>query len=147
MLLASVRDTMLQAMRSPLQRKPVISTSSEVLEFLQAALGHQPVEVVWAFYLDAANHLLCDEAVSRGSVTEAVIYPRELIRRALELGATGIVLAHNHPSGSAVPSRSDVEMTRRLAIACREVEIAIHDHLIVTNAGWTSLRLEGLLDG
>jgi DNA repair protein RadC len=146
-LLVSVRDAMLQSLRAPLREQPVMSTSEQVLDFLIAALGHQTIEVVWALFLDTSNRLLCDEMVSRGSVSQAAIYPRQLIKRALDVGATGIILAHNHPSGLPQPSRADIEMTAHVVRACRDVEIAVLDHLVITRRGWTSMQAEGLLYG
>ncbi len=146
-LLAAVRDTMLQALRAPLRHHPILSTSAQVLDFLSAALADQVIEVVWALFLDSANGLLHDEIVSKGSISQASIYPRQLIKRALDIGATGLILAHNHPSGLPVPSDADIRMTSRIVRACRDVEIDVLDHLIITRRGWTSMRGEGLLNG
>jgi DNA repair protein RadC len=96
-------------------------------------------------FLNSKNRLLRDEVMSEGSINETPIYPREIMRRALELGATALILAHNHPSGDPQPSDGDVDATRRIARAARSLDIKIHDHVVVARSGWTSFRTLGLL--
>jgi len=123
---------------------PVLSTSQELIDYLRADMAHAQVERFRVLYLNAQNRLLC-ETVNEGSVNQAPIYPREVMRRALDVGATALILAHNHPSGDPAPSRSDIQVTRRLIEAGRTFEICVHDHLIVSRSGWTSLKAMGLI--
>ena len=96
-------------------------------------------------FLDTRNRLLADEAQAKGTVNHTPVYPREVVRRALELQATAIILVHNHPSGDPTPSRDDIEMTREVATAAKALSIVLHDHVIVGNGAWLSFRREGLL--
>jgi DNA repair protein RadC len=98
-----------------------------------------------ALYLDGKLRLVRDALITEGTVDEAPLYPREIIRRALDCAATGIILVHNHPSGDAYPSAADVEATARLALSARHLGITLHDHLIVARSGWSSFRRMGLL--
>lgn len=102
-------------------------------------------EIARVLYLNAANHLLRDESCAEGSLLEVTIHPREVVRRALELGATALILVHNHPSGDPTPSRADREATRRLAAAAALLDIRLHDHVIVASSGCVSFRALGLL--
>jgi DNA repair protein RadC len=96
-------------------------------------------------FLDARNHLLADEALARGTVDHTPVYPREVVKRSLDLHATALILVHNHPSGDPSPSRPDVEMTQEVRDAVRPIGVVVHDHVIVGNGKWLSLRQAGLL--
>ena len=96
-------------------------------------------------YLNAKNMLILDEMVGEGSIDEAAIHPREVIRRALDLGATGLILVHNHPSGSPQPSRADIDVTNRIAEAGRLLGIVVHDHVVIGREGHVSLKAKGLI--
>ncbi len=144
-LLVSVRDALVHALRTEVSNRPILSTGPDLLNYLFFEMSRLCVEEVRALFLDTRNRLICDEVVVRGSVNEAPIYPREIIKRALECGSTAIILAHNHPSGDPTPSESDIASSKRLILAGRELGIVLHDHIIVARTGWTSLRMEGLL--
>jgi DNA repair protein RadC len=116
-----------------------------LIDYLSADMAHLPAERLRVLFLNAKNHLLRDEMVSEGSVNETPIYPREIMRRALEVGATALILAHNHPSGDAQPSEGDIKATRRVADAARALDIRIHDHVILARSGWSSFRALGLI--
>ncbi|WP_241214126.1 JAB domain-containing protein [Sphingomonas koreensis] len=124
---------------------PVITSSGELARYLRFAQGSAQVEVVRVLYLTARHQLICDEIASRGTIDEAVLYVREVLARALELGAAAIILVHNHPSGDPKPSKADVEMTRRLALTGKGLGIQLLDHLIVARAEMLSFRAQGLL--
>jgi DNA repair protein RadC len=96
-------------------------------------------------FLDTRNRLLADEAQARGTVNHTPVYPREVVKRALELQATALILVHNHPSGDPTPSPDDIEMTREVRQAAGVLNIVLHDHIIVGNGRWLSLRQKGLL--
>ena len=144
-ILKRISEALRPALRRELDRAPVISSGQTLIDYLLHSMMRLEVEEVRVLYLNAVNRLRADEAMGRGTVDAVTIYPREIIKRALELGATAIILAHNHPSGDPNPSEGDLEATRRLVRAGRELKIAVHDHIIVTSASCISMRAEGLL--
>ena len=117
-----------------------LSKATDVIEYLIVAMARLPVEEVRVLFLDSKNRLISDEVVSRGSISEAPIYPREILKRALALDASALILAHNHPSGDPSPSDGDIEATSRLLKAAKELGLVVHDHIIVGSEGWISLR-------
>ena len=140
-----IRDVMLHVLRAEAAKAPILDNSQVLIDYLFADLAHLPVERLRVLFLNAKNRLLRDEVMSEGSVKETPIYPREIIRRALELGATALILAHNHPSGDPTPSRGDIEGTRRLAAVASGLDIIVHDHVVVARSGWSSFRSLGLI--
>jgi DNA repair protein RadC len=143
--LATLRSAMLHALRREALHGPVLGDSGAVIDYLFAAMAHEPVEQLRILYINTRNRLLLDETVLEGSVNVAPIYPREIVKRSLELGATALILAHNHPSGDPKPSGEDVRVTRLVAAAAGALDIRLHDHVIVARSGWISLRAEGYL--
>ncbi|USI74462.1 JAB domain-containing protein [Sphingomonas morindae] len=123
-----------------LDRRPIIGTSEALLAYLRVAIGHAQREEMRVLYLDAAHRLIRDEPTSRGTVARLAIYPREIVRRALELSASGLILAHNHPSGDPTPSAADVAATREIVQLARSFDIDVHDHLVVARTGHASMR-------
>lgn len=126
-------------------RGTVLSNSQALLDYLHADMAHQAIERVRVLYLNSKNMLIRNEPVSEGSVDEAAIYVREVIRRALELQAVALILVHNHPSGDPTPSQQDIRLTRTLIEAGRPLGIAVHDHLIIGSSGHNSMRANGLI--
>jgi len=118
---------------------------ARVDEPLSAALARERVEQFRVLFLDSKNRLIADEAQARGTVNHTPVYPREVVRRALEVQATALILVHNHPSGDPSPSRADIEMTQEIKAAAGTLGIVVHDHLIVGNGRHLSFRREGLL--
>lgn len=143
--LATLRSAMLHALRREALQGPVLGDSRAVMDYLFAAMAHEPVEQLRVLYLNTRNRLLFDEALAEGSVNIAPIYPREIVRRSLEVGATALILAHNHPSGDPKPSSEDIRVTRLVAAAAEVLDIRLHDHVIVARSGWISLRAAGYL--
>jgi DNA repair protein RadC len=143
--LRTVRDAMLHALRTEAFARPTLDDSQKLIDYLSLDMALLPTERLRVLFLNASNRLLYDETLAEGSVSETPVYPREIMRRALEVGATALILAHNHPSGDPTPSRGDVEATRRIADAGRALDICIHDHVIVARSGWSSFRALGLL--
>jgi len=131
--------------RAELVEAPILGSWQALLDYLTIDMAHLTVERVRVLYLDAHNRLIDDHHLGDGSIDEAAIHPREVIRRAMDLGAKALILVHNHPSGDPEPSPSDIEMTRRIAEAGRLLNIAVHDHVIVGRQGHTSFRARGLL--
>jgi DNA repair protein RadC len=131
--------------RSEVRQQPVLSSWQALLDYLAIDMAHLTIERVRVLYLDARNKLILDHLVGDGTVDEAAIHPREVIRRGLDIGATALILVHNHPSGDPEPSRADIEVTKRIAEAGRLLGITVHDHVIVGREGHVSLRAKGLL--
>lgn len=143
--LALVQEAGLRAAREVVAKRPVISSWSALLAYVKAALAHEPREQVRILFLDKKNQLIADETVGRGTVDHAPVYPRELMRRALELSASALIVVHNHPSGDPAPSSADVEITRQIVEAGRALRIAVHDHLVVGRDGVASFKALGLI--
>ena len=131
--------------KAELREKPVIGSWQALIDYLQIDMAHLTVERVRVLYLNAQNMLILDDHVGDGSIDEAAIHPREVIRRAMEIGATALILVHNHPSGSPEPSRADIQITNRIAEAGRLLGITVHDHIIVGREGHVSLKAKGLI--
>jgi DNA repair protein RadC len=135
----------LRLLRAQVQDRPVLSSWQALLDYLRADMAHLTVERVRVLHLNARNMLIRDEAMSEGSVDQAAIYTREVIRRAIDLGTSAIILVHNHPSGQPDPSRQDIETTRQIVEAGKRLGIAVHDHIIIGAHGHSSMRALGLL--
>jgi DNA repair protein RadC len=131
--------------RSQVREQPVLGSWQALLDYLAIDMAHLVVERVRVLYLDARNRLVSDHWVGDGTVDEAAIHPREVIRRGLDLGATALILVHNHPSGNPEPSRADIQITQKIAEAGRLLGITVHDHVIVGREGHVSLRAKGLI--
>ena len=128
----------------PLKRRTVISSWSALLAYVRVALAHEAREQFRVLFLDKKNQLISDEVMNRGTVDHAPVYPREIMRRALELSASAVILVHNHPSGDPTPSPADIEMTRQVVEAGRSLKIGVHDHLVVGREGVASFKALGL---
>ena len=144
--LAKVQAGLLHCLRLPMAHRPVISTSGQLLDYLKADMANLISERFRVLFLTSQNELIADDLVWEGTVGEAPAYPREIVKRALEVGATGIILVHNHPSGSHQPSQGDIDATRRIAEAASMMGICMHDHIVISRAGWSSFRMLGHLD-
>ncbi len=131
--------------RTQATTQPMLSSWQALIDYLTIDMAHLTVERVRVLYLDTKNRLIRDEHVTDGSIDEAAIHPREVIRRALDLGATAIIIVHNHPSGSPEPSRADIQITNRIAEAGRLLGITVHDHVIIGREGHVSLKAKGLI--
>jgi DNA repair protein RadC len=143
--LKMVQAAALRLARAEVMGRPVLANWQAVIDYLTAVLAREKVEQFRLLFLDNRNRLLADEAQARGTVNHTPVYPREVVKRALELNAVALILVHNHPSGDPTPSREDIAMTRAIADAAATVSVAVHDHVIVGNGRWTSFRQEGLL--
>lgn len=124
---------------------PLLNNWERLLDYLRAEMARDTIEQFRVLYLDSKNRLLANVAQARGTVNHTPVYPREVVRKALDLRATAMILVHNHPSGDPTPSRDDIEMTREICVAARAMGITVHDHLIIGDGKWTSFRQEGLL--
>ncbi len=122
------------------QEKPVFRGWSDLLKYCRAAMAYAEREEFHVFFLDNRNRLIADEVQQRGTINHTPVYPREVVKRALELSAASIILAHNHPSGDPTPSRADIEMTKQIIEAAKPLGIKVHDHVIIAREGHASLR-------
>ncbi|ADU14694.1 RadC family protein [Asticcacaulis excentricus] len=132
-------------MAEPLKRSTVISSWQALLSYLRVTLAHEPREQFRLLFLDKKNQLIADEIMNYGTVDHAPAYPREIMRRALELSASSVILVHNHPSGDPMPSQGDIDMTKANIAAGKPLKIAIHDHLIVGREGVLSMKQVGAI--
>jgi DNA repair protein RadC len=124
---------------------PVLGNWQQLLDYCHAALAHEKTEQFRILFLDRKNVLIADEVQQRGTIDHTPVYPREVVKRALELGAAALILVHNHPSGDPKPSRDDIEMTKEVRRAAEALGIGIHDHLVIGRKGHASFRSLGLL--
>ncbi|RMF67724.1 MAG: JAB domain-containing protein [Alphaproteobacteria bacterium] len=125
--------------------RPAISNWQALLDYCRIAMGHAPKEQFRVLFLDRRNVLIADEVQQEGTVDHTPVYPREVIKRALELHASAIILVHNHPSGDPTPSQADIEMTKEIAEAARRLGIRLHDHIVVSRSGHMSFKSLGLI--
>ncbi|HEX8645128.1 MAG TPA: DNA repair protein RadC [Allosphingosinicella sp.] len=135
----------LRLLQSKVEDQPILASWQALLDYLRADMAFMPVERVRILFLNSKNMLIRNEPMSEGSVDEAAVYVREVIRRALEYHATAIILVHNHPSGDPQPSQQDIRLTRDIVEALRPLKISVHDHVIVGAKGETSMRAMGLI--
>ncbi|MES2045249.1 MAG: DNA repair protein RadC [Pseudomonadota bacterium] len=140
-----VQATALRLLRNDLNERDVLSNWQAVLDYLRADMAHHPIERVRVLHLNSRNVLIRDELVSEGTVAEAAVHVREVIRRAIDLGSAAIILVHNHPSGDPQPSRADIDLTRKTIDAAKQFDIAVHDHVVIGTEGHASLRAMGLM--
>ena len=143
--LCALHEATLRAGREPVVKRTVISSWSALLAYVKLALAHEPREQFRVLFLDKKNQLIADEVQNHGTVDHAPVYPREVMRRALELSASNVILVHNHPSGDPTPSQADIDMTRQVVEAGRTLRIEVHDHLVVGREGVASFRSMGLM--
>jgi DNA repair protein RadC len=126
-------------------KRPVVSSWDALLEYCQTAMAHDDIEQFRVLFLDRKNVLIADEPQARGTVDHVPVYPREVVKRALELNASALILVHNHPSGDPTPSGADIEMTAQIQRAADSLGITLHDHLVIGKSRELSFRSEGLL--
>ena len=131
--------------RSRVMHRPVLTSWDALLDYCHTAMAHREIEEFRVLYLDRKNVLIADEEQTRGTVDHVPVYPREIMRRALELTASALILVHNHPSGDPTPSQADITMTNRIVAAAEVMGMTVHDHLIIGKARELSFRAEGLL--
>jgi DNA repair protein RadC len=140
-----VQAAALRMMSREVAAQPVLSTWDRLTDYLTAAMAHERTEQFRVLFLDGRNKLIADEVQGQGTINHAPAYPREVVRRCLELHATAVILAHNHPSGDPAPSREDVALTTDITRAAAMMGITVHDHIIVGNGRWLSFRAEKLM--
>ena len=137
-------EVTLRVGRETIRKRTVIGSWSALLAYVKVALANEPREQFRVMFLDRKNQLILDEIQNRGTVDHAPVYAREVMRRALELSASSVILVHNHPSGDPTPSGADITMTREVVDAGRALKISVHDHLVVGREGVASFKALGL---
>ncbi|NNE84436.1 MAG: DNA repair protein RadC [Alphaproteobacteria bacterium] len=144
-LLKAVRAAGIHLARENITQRPVLDSGARVIDYCRATLGHGESEGFRVLFLDTKNALIADEAQGEGTVNRLAVFPREVVKRALDLGASAIILAHNHPSGDTTPSAADIETTKAIVEAAAALGIAVHDHIIISRSHHTSLKTAGLM--
>ena len=140
-----IADAAERLARDEVMERPVISSWDKLLDYLRIGMADKKTEHFRILFLDVKNSLIADEEQQHGTVNHTPIYPREVVKRALELAASAIILVHNHPSGNPAPSQADIQMTKTISDAAKGVNIALHDHIIVAKEGVLSFKDQGLL--
>jgi DNA repair protein RadC len=143
--LKSVREAALRLMRSELHQRPVVGSWDKLIDYCTAHIAHGSVEEFHILFLDRKNVLIKHERQQRGTIDHTPVYPREVVKRALELQASALILVHNHPSGDPTPSKADIAVTKDIVKAAAPLGVTVHDHLIIGRGRHTSLRDLGLL--
>jgi DNA repair protein RadC len=144
-LFRAVREAGRRLAERKVKDMPVLTNWQQLLDYCHAALAHEKTEQFRILFLDRKNVLIADEVQQRGTIDHTPVYPREVVKRALDLGAAALILVHNHPSGDPKPSRDDIEMTKEIRKAAEALGISIHDHLVIGRKGHASFRSLGLL--
>ena len=141
----AVKAALLHVTTLRLTARPLLNNMDALYAYLSIDHAYCTTEIVRAFYLDVRLGLIKDEVISNGTLNEAPVYPANIIRRALELHAAGIIIVHNHPSGDAAPSQADVAITRAIALGCKPLDIRLYDHIVVSRGENISFRQRGLI--
>lgn len=140
-----IRAAGLRMLKQDIATRPILGSWQRLLDYLQASMAHEKKEHFRLLFLNKKNELIADEVQQSGTVDHTPAYPREIMKRALELGATALILVHNHPSGDPAPSKADIDMTKHICAAAAPFGIIVHDHLIVSRGGTTSFKSLGLM--
>jgi DNA repair protein RadC len=143
--LLAVREAAQRFLRAEIAEKPVISNWQALVDYCTAKIGFAATEEFHLLFLDRKNALIADERQQQGTVDHTPVYPREVVKRALALNASAIIMVHNHPSGDVTPSRADIEMTKQVREAAKAVGIALHDHLVIGRGKHASFKSLGLI--
>ena len=139
------REIGIRQAREDIVGRPMLSSWDQVLTYCRLSLAHETTERFHVLFLDRKNGLIADEVQQRGTVDHTPVYPREVVKRTLELDATAIIMVHNHPSGDPEPSRDDVAITKAVIDAAEPLGIAVHDHIVIGRNGHASLKALGLI--
>lgn len=140
-----VREAAVRLARQQVIKRPVLSSWDALLDYCHACMAYEKTEQFRLLFLDRKNVLIADEVQQKGTVDHTPVYPREVVKRALELSASALIMVHNHPSGDPKPSRADIEMTRQVRDAAKAVGVSLHDHLVIGRSGHNSLKAMGLI--
>jgi DNA repair protein RadC len=144
-LFKALRETARRNLRADIGKRPVISSWTQLLDYCRMSLADEPTERFRVLFLDRKNQLIGDELQQSGTVDHAPVYPREVVKRALDLGASAIILVHNHPSGDPTPSKADIDITREVRDAAAVLGIVMHDHIVVGRTSAASMKALALI--
>ncbi|QTD55423.1 JAB domain-containing protein [Parasphingorhabdus cellanae] len=144
-LLMATEKLFMAQLQNELPKKLISATDEKLIRYLQASMGSLATETMRVLFLDNVNHLISDQIFGNGSPSKVLVQPRSILKRALELNASAIILVHNHPGGNVQPSQSDVKFTMLIKTLCRELEIKLHDHIVIGGSKWSSFRKMKLL--
>jgi DNA repair protein RadC len=141
----AITATAHRSLKAEIMKKPVLNSWTRLMDYCQATMAHETIEHFRILFLNKKNEMIADEIQQSGTVDHTSAYPREIMKRALDLGATALILVHNHPSGDPSPSQTDVDMTRAIIRAAEPFNVIIHDHIIVSKHGYASFKNLGLI--
>jgi len=143
--LKSIQAAALKLSQAQVLNKPTLASWSALMDYCRASMAYHTTEQFRILFLDRKNVLIADEIQHTGTVDHTPVYPREVVKRALELGASAVIMVHNHPSGDPTPSRADIDMTNKVKEAGEKLGVTLHDHIVIGRAGDTSFKSMGLL--
>ncbi|KZD12671.1 RadC family protein [Oceanibaculum pacificum] len=143
--LKSVQAGALRLLQQRILNRPVIASWRDLLDYCRASMGFEKIEQFRVLFLDRKNLLIADEVMQKGTIDQTPVYPREIIRRALELHASALIMVHNHPSGDPTPSRADIDLTKEVDAAAKALGLSLHDHLVIGREEHASFKAMGLL--
>ncbi|MFA7429861.1 MAG: DNA repair protein RadC [Rhodospirillaceae bacterium] len=141
----AVQVAAIHMIREDVMGQPVLSSWDRLLDYCHATMAYRETEQFRILFLDRKNRLIADELQQKGTVDHTPVYPREVVKRALELQASAVILVHNHPSGDPQPSKADIDMTRVIQDAMKPLSLVLHDHVVIGRSGYCSFRADGLL--
>lgn len=145
MLFKLIKEISIRSLKFNINKKNVISSFKDVIKYLQSSMGNEKIELFKIIFLDSNNIILKDEIMQRGSTNVIMVYPREIVKKAVLVDATAVIIAHNHPSGKCKPSKSDIVITKNIITALNIFNIVLHDHVIITNQRYFSFKEHGML--
>lgn len=143
--LKTIQEGVRRVLREELREQPLLNSTEKVAEYCHALMAHLEIEQFRILFLDRKNYLIADEVQQTGTLDHTPLYPREVVRRALDLSAGALIMVHNHPTGDPTPSTADIEVTKNLQLAAQQLEIRVLDHFIIGKYGHISFREKGLL--
>jgi DNA repair protein RadC len=143
--LKTIRVSTQRLIKSEISDQPVIQSWSALMDYCKLAMGSNKIEEFRVLFLNHRHALIADEVMQRGTINHTPVYPREIVKRALELSASAIILLHNHPSGDATPSKADIDITKKIIEAAATINVTVHDHVIITSTGHYSFKSFGLM--
>lgn len=143
--LKTIRVSTQRLTKSEISDQPIIQSWSALMDYCKLAMDNKKIEEFRVLFLNHRHALIADEVMQRGTINHTPVYPREIVKRALELSAASIILLHNHPSGDPTPSKADIDITKQIIAACTTVNVTVHDHVIITATGHYSFKSFGLM--
>jgi DNA repair protein RadC len=141
----TIHALQLRTLIEEIKEKPILTSWQKLIDYCHAAMAHEKREHFRVLFLNKKNQLIADEVQQVGTIDHVPVYPREVVKHALDLGATAMILVHNHPSGDPSPSDGDITMTRELVKAAKAMDVTVHDHIIIGKSGHTSFKSLGLM--